>query len=152
MKLTVCCIFVSLALFSCHKHVYNETRTFNRLLGTWDFTGMDAQTQSSQEYQAGEFTLRSEAQLNYITENNSGKITFGDSVITVQNLTYTISSEITTYNYKNGILTDSNTVPYNITFSEPFSTCKYKVISSDSIYFPKGGFTNIAASTLRTDR
>lgn len=151
MKLTGCSIFVSLALFSCHKHVYNETRTFNRLLGTWDFISIDAQTQSMQDFQLGELNQRSQAQLNYITENNSGKITFGDSVITAVNLTYTITSEIKTYNYKNGILTDSNTVPYNVTFFEPYSSCKYKVISSDSISFPKGGFTNIAASTLRTD-
>lgn len=131
--------------------MYNETRTFNRLLGTWDFISIDAQTQSSQDYKLGEFNQRSEARLNYVTENNAGKITFGDSVITAQNLAYTISSEIKTYNYKNGALTDSNTVPYNITFFEPYSSCKYKVISSDSISFPKGGFTNIAASTLRTD-
>lgn len=151
MKLTVGSIFVSLALVSCQKHVYNETRIFNRLIGSWDFISIDAQTQSSQEYQLGELKQRSKAQLNYITENNSGKITFSDSVITIQNLTYTISSEIKTYNYKNDVLTDSNTVPYNITFFEPYSACKYKRISSDSIYFPKGGFTNIAASTLRTD-
>ena len=151
MRLTVCSIFIFLALCSCKKHVYNETRYYNRLIGSWNFISIDAQTQSSQDFKLGELNQRSEAQLNYITENNSGTIIFGDSVITALNLTYTISSEIKTYNYKNGILADSSTVPYDITFFEPQSYCKYKLISNDSISFPKGGFTNIAASTLRTD-
>jgi len=141
----------SIFLLSCGKHVYNERWSINPLIGTWSFTAIDAKTQSSQEFKLAGFNQKNNAELDYITENNSGKVIFFDSTITAYNLSYTISSEIRTYNYKNGVLADSNVVPYELTFFEPESSCKYKMIGNDSVYFPKGGFTNIAASTLRTD-
>jgi hypothetical protein len=49
------------------------------------------------------------------------------------------------------MLIDSSEKPYNISFYEPQSSCTYKMIGNDSISFPKGGFTNIPASTFRTD-
>ena len=141
-------------LFSCKKHYYNETRIIpagSPIAGAWDFKSMDVQTQGSNEIKIGTLNQKTEATLNYISENNDGRLMITDSVITAIGLTYTISSSIKTYNYKNGVLTDSSETPYNISFYEPQSVCTYKMIGDDSVSFPKGGFTNISASTLRTD-
>jgi|SRR4051812_16279331 len=142
----------TLTLFSCTKEQHTSyIKINNPIMGTWDFVSIDAETQASTEFNFGGFAQKSIAQLNYVTENNGGKMIISDSVITSIGLTYSISSSIKTYNYRNGILTDSSEHPYNISFSEPQSFCTYKMIGSDSISFPKGGFTNISASTLHTD-
>ena len=149
-------LFAALAsiLFSCKKHYYNETRIIrvgSPIAGVWDFKSMDAQTQSSDEIKMGRLNQKTDATLNYVTENNDGRLMITDSVITAIGLTYTISSNIKTYNYRNGVLADSSETPYNISFYESQSTCTYKMIGDDSVSFPKGAFTNISASTLRTD-
>jgi hypothetical protein len=143
---------ITLICFSCTKDQHTSyIKINNPIKGTWDFVSLNAETQASTEFNLGGFEQESTAQLNYVTENNGGKMIISDSVITTIGLTYTISSSIKTYSYRNGILIDSNEHPYSIAFSEPQSSCTYKMIGSDSISFPKGGFTNISASTLHTD-
>src|SRR4051794_2221210 len=98
---------VAVISYSCKKHYYNERRIIREpspIAGTWDFLSMDAQTQSSKEFRLAGFNQKSDAVLNYVTENNAGELIITDSIITTIRLTYTISSNIKTYNYKNGLL------------------------------------------------
>jgi hypothetical protein len=153
-RILVSITLATIILFSCHTETYYpETRRdtpSNPIVGTWNFISMDAKTQSVENFNAAGFNQKSMAELNFVTENNGGKMIISDSVIASIGLTYTISSNITTYNYRNGILIDSSEKPYNTSFYEPQSSCTYKMIGSDSISFPKGGFTNISSSTLGT--
>jgi hypothetical protein len=143
---------IAIISFSCKKEQETSYIKVNdTFLGTWDFVSIDAKTQSSKEFNSDGFEAKLMAHLNYVTENNEGKMTISDSVITTTGLTYNISSSIKKYVYKNGILTDSSEHPYSIVFSEPQSSCTYTRIGNDSISFPKGGFINISASTLHTE-
>ena len=103
--------------FSCKKHYYNETRiihTGSPISGEWDFESIEVQSQSSKEYNLGSLNHKSETILNYTSENNSGKLVITDSVLTAIELTYTVSSNIKTYTYTNGVLKDSSEKPYEI--------------------------------------
>lgn len=140
---------VSIVLFSCKKEDRKITDDNDTITGTWDFSSSDVLTKNSREFKVRGLAQKSEAVLNYITENNTGKLVITDSTITTTGLAYTISSKIKTYNYKNGVLTDSSEKPYNISFYEPQSFCSYKATASDSISFTSGGLVIFSDATLR---
>ena len=122
------------------------------ITGTWNFISINAETQSDIEFNVQNITQKTTDYLSYTTLNNAGTITIDDSTMTSNGLTYRILSAIKSYTYQDGVLIDSAQSPINLTFSESVSTCYYKLIGTDSIYFPKGGFTNIAASRIRTNQ
>jgi len=170
MKKTVSLLLIIAAtftLFSCQKELDEITTitpppgddggndgsdTANAIVGTWNFVSMHAETESSTELLLPNVNQKTIAQLNYTTINNAGVVVITDSVMNSSGLTYTISSLIKTYTYQDSVLTDSGQAPVNITFPESATSSPYKLIGTDSIYFPKGGFTNIAAAKFKTNQ
>lgn len=143
-------LVITIFLFSCEKE-HHEVIKKDTIAGTWDFISIDAQTCSITKGGLNEVPQKGTS-LNYLTENNAGKLIINDSTITTIGLSYTISSDLTIYKYKDGVQGDTAETPYNLSFYQPQSVCAYKLIYTDSIYFPKGGFIHIPASALRTDQ
>lgn len=145
-------VFTSIVLFSCKKeNIKTPDGNDNTINGVWDFSSVDVVTKNSKEFKVRGLVQKSEAILNYVTQNNAGKLIITDSTITTVGLAYTISSKIKTYNYKNGVLTDSSEKPYNTSFYEPQSFCSYQAIGTDSIYFTNGGLITFSDSALRAN-
>ena len=116
----------------------DSTQTGNDITGTWNFTGLTAHTKSSQEYNDSLVDYKTITYSDYTAANATGSITFGDSDLTETNLGYLVSSNLTGYNYENGVLVDSVQMPFSIAYDSVNATGTYKLIGSDSIYFPEG--------------
>lgn len=159
---------IAIVFYSCQKELLEErtnppidppidppvnvdsSNLVDSMKGEWNFVQIDAVTESSSEFSVADSDKKTLAFMNYITKNNHGTVTIDDSVIHTIGITYTVSSTIKTYSYVDGVLNDSNENRVNMVFPETESIAPYKVVGPDSIYFTKGGFTDIAASRFRT--
>ncbi|HVX25094.1 MAG TPA: hypothetical protein VHB70_02035 [Parafilimonas sp.] len=112
------------------------------ITGTWNFVSLEAHTQSTVEYEQDDTDYKATTLSDYTTINNTGTITFDSSDLSSAGVGYDISSTLNVYNYKNNILTDSAQLPFNYSIDSSSSTGTYKIIGTDSIYFPQGGFVS----------
>ncbi|HEY1869663.1 MAG TPA: hypothetical protein VGG71_01325, partial [Chitinophagaceae bacterium] len=85
------------------------------IIGTWNFTVLNAQTQSTAEVDLSGTDEKTVSLSNYTTTNNAGTFVIDDSVMHVNGLTYTVSSTVKAYTYENGVLVDSADSPVNVT-------------------------------------
>jgi hypothetical protein len=111
------------------------------IIGTWDFVGLNAQTRTTSEFDFMGFNSKALAVFNYASTNNTGTISFTDNTMSSNGMAYTVSGDIITYEYEDGVLTDSTTTPTDMDFSVTNSTVRYMRINSDSLYFPDGGLS-----------
>ena len=152
------CLFVFITLtigfISCQKGITDaidtgdtggdnnggDTAVLNALKGLWNFTSAGANTQNSVEFTIDGETDKSLSVTNYTSQNNNGTLVIDDSIFHLNNFTYVIDTSIKTYSYINDTLVDSINVP--LTYYVPASnlSAKYKLIGTDSVYFPEGGF------------
>src|ERR1044072_3852177 len=121
--------------------------TANMLIGDWNFLSMQAETQGITELFYLGISEKAVALFDYTTENNKGTISFTDSTMISNGISYTVSGTIKTYAYENGVLTDSLQTTYDTTYSVANEAKKYILVNADSVYFPQGGFS-IASDTL----
>ena len=147
--------------FSCSKDYVNETiypgggnggtgNGTNKLTGLWDYLSSDVQTKTIQEYKSGSNTHTSAALLDYVTQDNAGKLIIYDTIITILNLSYTISSRVYVYNYVDGVLKDSSSKPMNTSFSVPKLLCAYSMVGDDSVTFTRGDFIYLPTPEFKT--
>lgn len=168
VKLYVLSLFTSICILSCQKELTKTTTTTpppitdttgtnnggdttveNSIIGTWQFVSMEAKTKSSSEVLTGSINQRVEAFLDYLSTDNGGTIVINDSSMSCTGLTYKISSTIKTYRYHNNVLLDSVFTPYATTFPATDSYTPYQLGTEDSIFFRKGGFSNVSGSKYR---
>ena len=128
----------------------DSSNLIDSMKGDWNFVNITAATQSSTEFNILGVNRKTVAVLNYNTQNNGGTVTITDSMIHAVGITYTVSSTIKTYTYISGVLNDSSVSNVNLVFPETESMTPYKVVGPDSVFFAKGGFTDIAASRIKT--
>jgi len=117
---------------SCKK---SSSPPSNAVTGTWNFVNMSAQTQVIAVV-SGDSTV---TYANYITQNNSGSFTFTLDSMDVNSLAYSVSSTATTYAYYQGMVYDTLTTPFNAALPPTSMNVSYKLIGTDSMYFPNGG-------------
>lgn len=117
----------------------------NAVSGTWNFVNMSAQTQVNAVV-SGDTTI---SHASYITQNNSGMILFTLDSMDVNALAYSVSSTATTYAYYKGLIYDTLTTPFSATLPATSMNVSYKLIGTDSLYFPNGGLlpTGITSSS-----
>ena len=127
-----------------------STPSGNDVKGTWNFISLTANTQSIAEYTDSGIDYKTITNSNYVSTDSTGSITFGDSTFNSANISYYVSSELTGYDYQNNILIDSTQMPFNITIDSSNSSGTYKLIGSDSIYFPSGSFISVSGSTTQS--
>ena len=102
---------------------------------------------------------------NYSSVDSTGTVTFNaDSTCSSSDLSYNAFSAFNSYNYKNGLLVDSSSMPFNLMVDSSNSTGNYELIGNDSIahtadFFPlssnavtqnllTGGRYSISGNTL----
>ncbi|HEV9035714.1 MAG TPA: hypothetical protein VGQ51_03810 [Puia sp.] len=134
-KLTLLLFLAPLLLvISCKK---SNSSGPSALVGTWNFLDMKANT-STRATNSGITTV---TVANYTTINNAGTAKFTNDSMSVAGLTYAVNTNAETYLYQGSVLYDSLSLPFSETIPPITETVKYKLIGSDSIYFPNGGFT-----------
>lgn len=107
----------------------------NVVTGNWNFVNLNAQTQVNAVV-SGDTTI---TYANYITQNNSGSFNFTIDSMAVHSLAYSVSSTATTYAYYQGLVYDTLTTPFSASLPATSMDVSYKLIGSDSMYFPNGG-------------
>jgi len=107
----------------------------NAVSGNWNFVNLSAQTQIN-AVMGGDTTI---TYANYVTENNSGTLVFTLDSMDVNSLAYSVNSTATTYAYYKGLVYDSLTTPFTASLPATSIDVSYKLIGTDSIYFPNGG-------------
>ena len=127
----VLCSFVLVAV-SCKK---SSSPPSNAVTGNWTFVNMNTQTKVTAVI-GGDTT---ETFANYITQNNSGSFIFTVDSMDVNALAYSVSATATTYAYYQGIPYDTLTSPFTATLPATSMNAGYKLIGTDSLYFPNGG-------------
>ena len=148
-------LIAAIILFTaCQKGIepFNDTgtQTGNDIKGTWNFVSLTANTQFISEYTDSGIDYKTIANSNYVSTNNTGKIIFADSAFNSTDIGYYVSSNLAGYEYQNNVLVDSTQLPFSITVDSSNSSGTYKLIGSDSIYFPSGTFISVSDSTSQT--
>jgi hypothetical protein len=111
--------------------------------GNWNFVNLNAKTQVNAVV-SGDTTV---TYANYVTQNNSGMFTFTIDSMNVRSLAYSVSSIATTYAYYQGMIYDTLTSPFSATLPATSMNVGYKLIGTDSIYFPNGGLLPTGVSS-----
>lgn len=141
-KFTLLTIFAAaLAIVSCKKS--NDSTSSGGLVGNWKFLDMKAKTTATST--SGGFTTVTIA--NYTTQNNAGTAKFTNDSMSVAGMTYSVSTTAEAYIYQGSTFIDSTGVPLNQTVPSITETVSYKLIGSDSISLPNGGFTPTGVPT-----
>ena len=123
-------------LTACKKDTSNANST--GIQGTYKFKYVTAKTNSIaiNDDEKGVTTS------NYTTINNGGIIVFDNLNITSTGLTYEVDTIANYYEYEGTDLVDSLTSPFTFTLPPSNSVAAYKLIGTDSIYFPQGSATS----------
>lgn len=140
--------FFSVLVCSCQKELSldgslpggNNNNNDNKLLGSWKFINLSANTESAAEAVFLGEKVTTVTKYNTVTQNNKGSVTFDGSNARVSNLSYEIDAELTVTDYLNGVKEDEFKVPFKFAVPPVSSTSKYQLIGSDSLYLPEGSF------------
>jgi len=155
MKKRYCLIAAIILFTACQKGIEpfddTGTQTGSDIKGTWKFVSLTANTQATAEYTDSGIYYKTITNSNYVSTNNTGTITFGDSTFNSTGISYYVSSELAGYDYQNNILIDSTQMPFSITVDSSNSSGTYKLIGNDSIYFPTGSFISFSGSTTQSE-
>lgn len=150
------CIVAAIILFTaCQKGIEpfddsGTSQTGNDITGTWNFISLTGITQTTSEYSDSGIDYKTITNSNYVSTDSTGSITFGDSTFNSANISYNVSSILYGYDYQNNVLVDSTQMPFNITIDSSNSSGTFRLIGSDSIYFPSGSFISVSGSTTQS--
>lgn len=142
-KLTLVAAAIILILIASCSKSKSGPSTQGPLGGNWNFVSLHMQTQATIQATipgpAGPETDKTVTNSNYTTIKNAGVIVFTADSMVATGLTYTIADSLYAYNYINGIFTDSSHSPFTGGFPPINNSSAYKLIGTDSLYFPGGG-------------
>jgi len=108
--------------------------------GTYKLKYISAKTNSTISGSLGDKAVTTS---DYTTINNGGIITLSNGMLSATGLTYSVDAEAKLYDYYGPDLLDSTSYPFTFTLPQSTSSGSYKLIGSDSIYFPQGGVTAV---------
>lgn len=130
-------ITVLFAFASCSKDAVQPAVADN-MIGTWKFISIKAQTANTKEVTDGTETYKTLTTTSYVTEKNSGTFKFDGSKMSTENIVYSINAVGTTSVFENGTLTDSTSLPFQITAPMSSGSASYRKVGVDSIYVESG--------------
>ena len=140
-------LFAIIALLvSCKKDSSGTTASAS-LNGTYTFKSLSAKTTSTLTGSDGEKLVTTS---NYTSTNNQGTFVFNNSNIAATGLSYEVNAIATGYYYDDNELLDSTSAPYTFTLPLSNSSSNYKLIGTDSIYFPNGFITSVVGASGST--
>ncbi len=109
-------ILTVLFFVSCQKEISDVQAPANQnnLLGNYKFISMEANTRATQELTLGGDVEKTITVSHYITNDNTGTVTFDATSFISKDLAYSIDAVAKGYIYTNGTLVDSVELPFNI--------------------------------------
>ena len=131
-------VFCSVIYLSSCKKDSSDTPINNNLIGNYTFVSMTANTESTVILNDGSTIDKTVTKSNYTTINNTGTLVIDANNITSTGLSYSVDTTAMAVFYEDGELIDSLEIPFTATVPTGSATSEYKLISSDSLYFPKG--------------
>jgi len=139
MKKLIAPTFLSIVILltSCTKDK-DSANSASAIDGTYKFTSLSSSTNSTLTDMNGSKVVTTS---NYTTINNGGTAIFSNGSLTSTGLTYTVDTQAKAIYYQDNQILDSLSYPFTFTLPLSNSVGQYKIISSDSIYFPQGGLT-----------
>lgn len=137
-KLIVPGLLSAIVLLAACKKDSNSTNNSAAIEGTYKFKSISANTNSTITGSLGDKAITTS---DYTTTGNAGTVVFSNGNLSAIGLTYTVNTDATVYLYDGNTLLDSTSFPFNFTLPSSNSTGTYKLIGTDSIYFPQGGVT-----------
>jgi len=126
----VCSCLVAL---SCQKSA--QPPASNAVTGTWNLVSVNVQSRMT-TVKSGDTSI---SYPNYITQHNTGTITFTIDSMAMNGIGYTVDTTFYTYFYLNGIIVDTVSSPLIGTVPATSTGSPYKMVNTDSLYFPNSG-------------
>ena len=115
-------------------------------VGNWKFISMHVTTSETIEFTMGSDAIKAITTSDYTTNNNSGNVKFDGATMFTNNVAFSVNSTAKTTMYTNGILLNSQNMPFTADMPANSSTANYKKIGTDSLYFSSGIITGIDPS------
>ena len=137
-KHLLCSLAVIAMLASCKKDNDTPGSTAG-LEGTYKFKYLSAQTNTTSTGSAGDKIVTTS---DYTTENNQGTIVFTNTSLSATGLAYSVNSSAKYDLYDGTNLISSGSQPLTFNLPASSSTSQYKLVGTDSIYFPQGSATS----------
>src|ERR1700712_3770658 len=94
------------------------------------------ETRNENSYQGISYIVNS--QLNYSSHDNTGSLQFESGLLTMSNLGYNISDSIQYVYYQHDTIAKTEKIPFADSVPASSLSVPFRVISEDSLYFPKG--------------
>ena len=108
------------------------------LEGTWKLLTMDVDAKSIDDIENGGNHLRTEYYSNYKPFNIAGTVSFTDTSMTENDISYGIHDTLFVYNFNNDIPTDNHFAYFSRDEFPINSTCLISYVGTDSITFNYG--------------
>ncbi|HMG67363.1 MAG TPA: hypothetical protein VK588_06740, partial [Chitinophagaceae bacterium] len=103
------------------------------IIGTYDFVGISAHTESTVTVNTGGQDLKSVTISDYTSKDNTGTIQITSSQFISNNLGYAIDTIMNVKSYTDNVLIDDSDFPFTETIPGSGSTSPYTRITADSI-------------------
>ena len=118
--------------------------------GNWNFTSMHVTgTSTSQDTENGT-VYKTVSTSDYTTKDNKGTVAISGGSMSSKGLAYSVDTTFAYVSYEDDVETDEGTLPFFFTLPESSSVSSFKLIGTDSIYFPSGGFGSIGGTTTQS--
>ena len=131
----IICLSCGLIIVSCKKS-NSSSSSSNAVTGTYTFVNMNVQSKETQTEAGGIVAV---AVANYITQNNTGTIQFTTDSMAASGVGYSVDTSVVTGFYLGGTLYAADTTAFTATVPATSTTQAYKLVGTDSLYFPNGG-------------
>lgn len=128
---------VLIAFISCQKDA-DQPASANDITGTWKFVSVGANINATQLMSDGSDVIKTVVANEYVTENNSGTVTFDGTKMIAKNVSYSINAISKASVYENGTLADTFSLPLQFTAAAVNGSAAYRKIAADSIYVESG--------------
>lgn len=125
----------------------NDSTAVNLLKGSWNFDSLHLDSKDSSFVNVDTFSTLTVTTLNYTSFGNNGTLIIDDSLFKFNNYTYSISTTGNATIYEDGVFVNNTDFPFVYYVPPANSVANYKLITSDSLYFPEGDFAVADTST-----
>lgn len=135
------CLLVAL---SCKKSA--QPPASNAVTGTWNLVNVNVQSRVT-AVQSGDTSI---SYPNYITVHNTGSISFTIDSMAMSGIGYSVDTSFYTYFYLKGVIVDTVSSPLVATVPPTSIGSPYKMVNTDSLYFPNSGVFPTLVGTSMT--
>jgi len=118
--------------------------------GNWNFTSLQVTGTSTAQYTESGTVYKSVTTSDYTTSDNKGTVAISGGSMSSKGLAYSVDTDFGYVSYEDDVETDEGTMPFTFTLPASSSVSSFKLIGTDSIYFPSGGFGTIGGTPTQS--